>query len=189
MYGNNVFCLQQLAGDKCIIGVHSEVAADRKHCVFKSIELGQQLHIAEECGVTCEVQLSAVEIDDDAAGVTAGNAAAVEGQCQAYLAEGKLKGAAKMHSVCFAAGILRQTADFGSGDDGSVTIFGDFKGTAQMVEVTVADENIINLNVFGGESFRIIVQIRVEDNSGIIFSKIKQAWLMKWNFADIIFPP
>ena len=38
-----------------------------------------------------------------------------------------------------------------------------------MVEVTVADENIINLNVFGGESFRIIVQIRVEDNSGISF--------------------
>lgn len=189
MYGDNVFCLQQLAGDKCIIGVHSEVAADRKHCVFKNIELGQQLHIAEECGVTGEVQLSAVEIDDDTAGVTAGNAAAVEGQCQAYLAEGKLKGAAKMHSVCFAAGILRQTTDFGSGDDGSVTIFGDFKGTAQMVEVTVADENIINLDVFGGESFRVIVQIRVEDDSGIVFSSIKQAWLMKWNFADIIFPP
>ena len=55
-----------------------------------------------------------------------------------------------MHSVRFAAGFLRQTADFGSRDDGSVTIFGDFKGTAQMVEVTVADENIINLNVFGG---------------------------------------
>lgn len=189
MYGDNVFCLQQLAGDKCIIGVHSEVAADGKHCVFKSIELGQQLHITEECGVTGEVQLSAVKIDDDTAGVTAGNAAAVEGQRQAYLAEGKLKGAAKMHSVCFAAGILRQTADFGSGDDGSVTIFGDFKGTAQMVEVTVADENIINLDVFGGESFRVIVQIRVEDDSGIVFSSIKQAWLMKWNFAVIIFPP
>lgn len=189
MYGDNVFCLQQLAGDKCIIGVHSEVAADRKHCVFKGVELGQQLHIAKQCSVTGEVQLSAVEINDDAAGVTAGNAAAVEGQRQAYLAEGKLKGAAKMHSVRFAAGFLRQTADFGSRDDGSVTIFGDFKGTAQMVEVTVADENIINLNVFGGESFRIIVQIRVEDNSGIIFSSIKQAWLMKWNFADIIFPP
>ena len=109
MYGDNVFCLQQLAGDKCIIGVHSEVAADRQNCIFKSIELGQQLHIAEECGVTGEVQLRAVEINDNAAGVTTGNAAAVEGQCQAYLAEGKLKGAAKMHSVCFAAGILRQT--------------------------------------------------------------------------------
>ena len=87
--------LQQLAGDKCIIGVHSEVAADRKHCVFKGVELGQQLHIAKQCGVTGEVQLSAVEINDDAAGVTAGNAAAVEGQRQAYLAEGKLKGAAR----------------------------------------------------------------------------------------------
>lgn len=40
MYRDNVFCLQQLAGDKCIIGVHSEVAADRKHCVFKGVELG-----------------------------------------------------------------------------------------------------------------------------------------------------
>ena len=96
MYGDNVFCLQQLAGDKCIIGVHSEVAADRKHCIVKGVELWQQLHIAEECGVTGKVQLGAVEINDDTAGVTAGNATAVEGQRQAYLAERKLKGAAKM---------------------------------------------------------------------------------------------
>ena len=93
-----------------------------------------------------------------------------------------------MHSVCFAAGILRQTADFGSGDDGSVTIFGDFKSTAQMVKMTVADENIINLDVFGGESFRVIVQIRVEDDSGIIFFQNKAGMVDEMEFCGHNFP-
>ena len=79
-------------------------------------------------------------------------------------------------------------ADFGSRDDGSVTIFGDFKGTAKMVEVTVADENIINLNVFGGESFRIIVQIRVEDTSGIIFFQHKAGRVEEMEFCGPNFP-
>ena len=169
MNRNNVFGLQQLAGDERIVRVHGEVAADGQNSVVERVELGQQLHIAEESGVAGKVQLGAVEVEHYAAGMTAGNACAVEGEGETNLAERELEGAAEVHSVSLAASLLCQTADFSSRDDGCITILGDFKSAAEMVEMTVADEDVVDLDIFSGQTFRVAFKIGVEDDSRIIF--------------------
>ena len=42
-----------------------------------------------------------------------------------------------------------------------------------MVKMSVANKNIVHLNVIGGESFGIAVQIRVKNNGRIVFSNYK----------------
>ena len=99
VYGDNVFCFQELSGNRCVSRAHGKVIADRQHGVIKRVKALQKLHIAKQGGVTGKIQFGAVKIYNKAAGMAARNAAAVEGGHNAYMAEVKLMRAAKMHAV------------------------------------------------------------------------------------------
>ena len=87
MYGNYIFSLQEFSCNSCVFGVHSKVAADGEHSIVESIKLREQLHVAVQCSITGKINLGTVEIYYEAAGMAAGNAAAVESHSNTNLAE------------------------------------------------------------------------------------------------------
>ncbi len=157
MYGDDGFGLQKFAGDDCILGVHGEVAADGDDGRIKRVETLQELHVAEQGGVTCIVQLGAIKVYDKATSVTACNATAVEGERDANLAKWEGEGAAQVHAMGFATVFTGQNSDFVGGDNGGVVCLCNFKCISDVVEVRMADEDVIAFNVCGLEAFGVAV--------------------------------
>ena len=130
MNGDNGGSLEKICGDGCVLRIHGEVATDGQNRVIKGIQLGQQLHIAEESSITGKIELGAIKINYKATGVPTSDAGAMEGQCYAHLAKGEHIGTTEVHAVGLAAGFACHTGDFCSGNNGSITFFGNFKGAA-----------------------------------------------------------
>ena len=89
--------------------------------------------------------------------------------------------------MSLAASLLCQTADFSSRDDGCITIFGDFKSAAEVVEVTMADEDVVDLDIFSGQTFGVAFKIGVEDDSRIIFFDDETSVVDEMEFCSHIF--
>jgi len=67
---------EQLGGDDRVLAIHRVVAADRDQRDVERIALGDQLHVAEEAGVTGVVDGLVADVDDEAGGGSEGGAAA-----------------------------------------------------------------------------------------------------------------
>ena len=67
-----------------IVRVDGEVIADRQECIVYFFKMPEQLHVAEKGGIAGKIDVLAEKVDDEAAGMTAGNAAAMQGVGYAY---------------------------------------------------------------------------------------------------------
>ena len=146
-----------------VVRIHGEVAADGDDGVMEGVQVLQQLHIAEQAGISRKVEGGAVEINDETAGMAAGDTASVEGQSHTHFAEGELVGAAQVHGVGAAACLSGGSGDLSGGDDQGVALFRQFEGAAQMVVMEVGDEDVVHLQVLALDVAGIAVQERVAD--------------------------
>ena len=102
-----------------------------------------------------------MEINDETAGMSAGDAAAVEGRSQAYFPEREFVSPANMHGMCFATVFRCLAGDFCRGDDQGVALFGQFIGAAQVIAVSMGNKNIIYLQVFHGNVDGVAIDKRI----------------------------
>ena len=78
--GDHLAGFQKRSGDDSVIDTHGVVIADRQESQVERIQLPDQPHIAKEAGVAGKIDLLAAVFNQETAGVTPGNAGAVEGQ-------------------------------------------------------------------------------------------------------------
>lgn len=84
-----------------VLEPHRIIIANRQQRIVNGILAADQLHIAEERRIPREVDDTPAKVDDEATGNAAGNACAVLGKRQPYLAERQRGRTAEIHAMQF----------------------------------------------------------------------------------------
>lgn len=88
MDGDDGLGVKEPGGIGGVIRAHGEVIANGEEGVVDGIAFADELHIRKKPCVTGKIKDAAVKVDDEAAGVAACNAAAMEGQGEFDFAKG-----------------------------------------------------------------------------------------------------
>ena len=155
--GNDAGGVDELDGFEGVVGPHGVVVADGEE---GEVDAGfaDEFHIAEEGGVGGVVDGGTVlEFEEEAGGVAAVTAAwdgrSVEGEGEFDVDPAEVVTAAVLHAVDVFEGLgvgLEPLPDFEVGDDGRAGAFGDLEGVAEVVFVSVGDENEVGVDGIGG---------------------------------------
>ena len=87
-------------------------------------------------------------------------------------------GAAQVHGMGLDTGFTGNAADLSSRNNGSITGFSQLDSAAQMVKVTVGNENIFNIKII--DILRTAVEIRVKNHSMALMSQGKAGVIDKF---------
>lgn len=117
MDGDDGLGVKEPGGIGGVIRAHGEVIANGEEGVVDGIAFADELHIRKKPCVTGKIKDAAVKVDDEAAGVAACNAAAMEGQGEFDFAKREFMAAADMHGVGVKAMGFGVVCDFSSRDD------------------------------------------------------------------------
>ena len=119
------------------------------------------------------VDCFAVKVDDEATGVSAGNAGAVEGLGNSYIAEIEIAFAADMHRVGRYAFFAASPGDLGCSDDQGAVLTGDIDRIAKMVVMTVRYQHMLATDLIDrGGGNRIATEKRIDDHGIFSFTNI-----------------
>ena len=118
-------------------------------------QFADQFHVGENARVAGVVDRFAGHGDEKAAGVAgifglfADKGAAVMGNGELDLPEGKPVASADMHRVNLRALFFAVLGEFKGSDDRSIALFGNGDGISEVVAVTMGDQNRVNPDFFG----------------------------------------
>jgi len=179
MHGEDEAGLEEFGGGDGVRGAHGEIVADGEHGDVDFVALAEQLHLESEGGVAGMVDGFALELDEEAggyaeidksAGVALGGrvAGGVEGDGELDATEGEIESAAKAHGMGFFDALAREPIrDLIGADHGSVVLFGDGDGVADVVEMAMGDEDEIAPDVIGFYLGEWVVSEEGVDEEGV----------------------
>ena len=151
VHPQNRFGLHKAGGHCCIFKAHRVVASNAKHGQINGAFSGEESHVAEESGVSAEIEAFTVGFNDessrDPAIAAVGERRAVIRADNCHVTEWEVNSTSEITINAFLdALLLHPSANFRSGDDSRARLLGEFDNIGDMIIMGMRDQNEVGFD-------------------------------------------
>src|SRR5690554_3364755 len=145
MHRNDHLRSKHIHGNSRVGRPHGKVVTDGQQGKINVLQLGQQLHIREEGGITGKINTCIIKVQIKTTGQSSRYACTVQSGGKAQVAKGKIDPPPDMACVDLADPLAAaEIAHFKGRDQDGVTMLTNLHSITQVISMGMADQNIVH---------------------------------------------